>query len=114
MDIHRKSPQMHMHRGLAKCKSVSTIFPTPLSSYTANMTFEKVNEDGSLPIVDPRVVLFRCEASGKIFLIGDTFVGNSFQNTPLTEGADQMEISVTTAANWECMNEAQKTSAVGI
>jgi len=79
-------------------------------SYTANMTLEDVNEgyiDGSLPIVDPRVVLLGCEGSGKTSLI-DTFVGNSFQNTPATEGADQMEISVTTLANWELTNEKQK------
>ena len=74
------------------------------------MTLEEVNEgymDGTLPIVDPRVVLLGCEGSGKTSLI-DTFVGNSFQDTPATEGADQMKISVTTAANWELMNEKQK------
>ncbi|XP_065908551.1 uncharacterized protein [Dysidea avara] len=81
-----------------------------ISSYTSNMTLKEVNEgyiDGSLPIVDPRAVLLGCEGSGKTSLI-DTFVGNSFQNTPATEGADQMEISVTTMANWELMNEKQK------
>ena len=80
------------------------------SSYTMNMTLQEVNEgyiDGSLPIVDPRAVLLGCEGSGKTSLI-DTFVGNSFRNTPATEGADQMEISVATMANWELMNEKQK------
>ena len=65
--------------------------------------------DGCLPIVDPRVVLLGCEGSRKTSLI-DTFVGNSnsFHNTSPTEGADQMEISVTTAADWKVMNEEEK------
>jgi len=74
------------------------------------MTLEEVNEgyiDGSLPIVDPRVVLLGCEGSGKTSLV-NTFVGNSFQNTAATEGVDQMEISVTTLANWELINGKQK------
>ena len=75
-----------------------------------HVTHEKVNEsymDGCLPIVDPRVVLLGCEGSGKTSLI-DTLVGNSFRNTSPTEGADQMEISVTTAADWKIMNEEEK------
>ena len=74
------------------------------------MTLEGVNEsymDGCLPIVDPRVVLLGCEGSGKTSLI-DTLVGNSFRNTSPTEGVDQMEISVTTAADWKTMNEDEK------
>ena len=74
------------------------------------MTLEEVNEsymDGCLPIVDPRVVLLGCEGSGKTSLI-DTLVGNSFRNTSPTEGADQMEISVTTTADWKIMNENEK------
>ena len=63
--------------------------------------------DGCLPIIDPRVVLLGCEGSGKTSLI-DTFVGNSFQNTPPTEGAEQMKISITTAANWKLMSEKEK------
>ena len=63
--------------------------------------------DGCLPIVDPRVVLLGCEGSGKTSLI-DTLVGNSFRNTSPTEGVDQMEISVTTAADWKTMNEDEK------
>ena len=76
----------------------------------ASMTLEEINEsymDGCLPIVDPRVVLLGCEGSGKTSLI-DTFVGNSFRNTSPTEGADQMEISVTTATDWKVMNEEEK------
>ena len=108
-EVHKASPQID--RGAANYITIpKSIFPGLLSSYTANITLEEVNEgymDGTLPIVDPRVVLLGCEGSGKTSLI-DTFVGNSFQNTPATEGADQMEISVTTAANWELMNEKQK------
>ena len=65
--------------------------------------------DGCLPIVDPRVVLLGCEGSGKTSLI-DTLVGNSFRNTSPTEGADQMEISVTTAADWKIMNKKERTA----
>ena len=75
-----------------------------------SVTHEEINDsymDGCLPIVDPRVVLLGCEGSGKTSLI-DTFVGNSFRNTSPTEGADQLEISVTTAADWKIMNEEQK------
>ena len=80
------------------------------SSCADHVTVEKVNEsymDGCLPIVDPRVVLLGCEGSGKTCLV-DTLVGNSFRNTSPTEGADQMEISVTTAADWKIMNEKEK------
>ena len=63
--------------------------------------------DGCLPIIDPRVVLLGCEGSGKTSLI-HTLVGNSFQNTPATEGADEMKISITTAANWKLMSENEK------
>ena len=75
-----------------------------------HVTLEKVNEsymDGCLPIVDPRVVLLGCEGSGKTSLI-DTFVGKSFRSISPTEGADQMEISVTTAADWKILNEKEK------
>ena len=76
------------------------------------MTLEEVSEsymDVCLPIVDPRVVLLGCEGSGKTSLI-DTLVGNSFRNTSPTEGADQMENSVTTAADWKIMNENERTA----
>ena len=79
-------------------------------SYADHLTLEEVNDsymDGCLPIVDPRVVLLGCEGSGKTSLV-DTLVGNSFRNTSPTEGADQMEISVTTAADWKIMNEKEK------
>jgi len=111
-----ENSKTEVHKALSKIQSEPAIhipksgLNTSFSSYTANMTLEEANEgyiDGSLPIVDPRVVLLGCEGSGKTSLI-DTFVGNSFQNTPTTEGADQMEISVTTLANWELMNENQK------
>jgi len=89
----------------------SSFFPhSSLSIYSLNPSFEEVNEgymEGSLPIVDPRVVLLGCEGSGKTSLI-DTFIGKSFQDTPAIEGADQMEINVKTAANWELMSEEQK------
>ena len=74
------------------------------------VTFEDVNEsymEGCLPIIDPRVILLGCEGSGKTSLV-DTLVGNSFQNTAPTEGADQMKISITTAANWKLMSEKEK------
>ena len=80
------------------------------SSHKDHVKLEKVNEcymNGCLPIIDPRVVLLGCEGSGKTSLI-DTLVGNSFRNTSPTEGADQMEISVTTAADWKIMNENEK------
>ena len=93
--------------------SQASIMPSQSSSsHAGHVTLEEVNEsymDGALPIVDPRVVLLGCEGSGKTSLI-DTFVGNSFRNTSPTEGADQMEISVTTAANWKIMNEKEKIS----
>jgi len=89
----------------------SNFFPrSSLPIDSPNLTFEEINEryiDGSLQPLDPHVVLLGCEGSGKTSLI-DTFIGKSFQHTPATEGADQMEISVTTAANWELMNENQK------
>ena len=75
-----------------------------------HVTYEEVTKsymDGCLPIVDPRVVLLGCEGSGKTSLI-DTLVGNSFRNTSPTEGADQMEISITTAADWKIMNEEER------
>lgn len=65
--------------------------------------------DGCLPIIDPRVILLGCEGSGKTSLV-DTFVGNSFRNTAPTEGADQMKISIKTAANWKLMSEKEKLS----
>ena len=63
--------------------------------------------DGCLPIVDPRVVLLGCEGSGKTSLV-HTLVGNSFQSAPLTKAADQMEVNVTTAADWKIINEKEK------
>jgi len=97
-------------QSLALEKQSSFFLNNSLLTYSPNLSLKEVNEgyiDGSLPIVDPRVVLLGCEGSGKTSLI-DTFVGNSFQDTPATEGADQMEISVTTTANWELMSEKQK------
>ena len=82
----------------------------PESKSLPCISHEEINEsymDGCLPIIDPRVVLLGCEGSGKTSLI-DTLVGNSFQNTPPTEGADQMKISITTAANWKLMSENEK------
>jgi len=115
-----ESSKTEVHNTLPKMQSVSTmhklatipksVLSRSFSFYTANMTLEEINKgyiDGSLPIVDPRVVLLGCEGSGKTSLI-DTFLGNSFRNTPATEGADQMEISVTTMANWELINEKKK------
>ena len=92
-------------------QSKDSVIPSQsASSCTDHVTLEEINEsymDGCLPIVDPRVVLLGCEGSGKTSLI-DTLVGNSFRNTSPTEGADQMEISVTTAADWKIMNENEK------
>ena len=63
--------------------------------------------DGVLPSSDARLVLLGYEGSGKTCL-ADTLVGKSFQDTPPTEGADELEISITTAANWEVMDKAKK------
>ena len=64
--------------------------------------------DGMLPSSDARLVLLGYEGSGKSCL-GDTLVGKSFQeDTAPTEGADQFEIGVTTAANWELMDDSEK------
>ena len=64
--------------------------------------------DGILPSSDARLVLLGYEGSGKSCL-ADTLVGKSFQeDTAPTEGADQFEIGVTTAANWELMDESEK------
>ena len=89
---------------------VEAVVTKPAAKSPASVTLEEVNEsymDGCLPIVDPRVVLLGCEGSGKTSLI-DTFVGNSFRNTSPTEGADQMKISITTAADWKLMDEKEK------
>ena len=89
----------------SEAKTTVTI-PKP----SVDVTLEEVNDcymDGCLPIVDPRVVLLGCEGSGKTSLV-DTFVGNSFRDTSPTEGADQMKINVTTAANWKLMSENEK------
>ena len=48
-----------------------------------------------------------CEGSGKTSLV-HTLVGNSFQSAQPTEAADQMEISVTTAADWKIINGKEK------
>jgi len=64
--------------------------------------------DGMLPSSDARLVLLGYEGSGKTCL-ADTLVGKSFQeDTTPTEGADQFEIGVTTAANWELMDDSEK------
>ena len=92
-------------------QSQDSIMPSQNASPRADhVTLEEVNEsymDGCLLIVDPHVVLLGCEGSGKTSLI-DTFVGKSFRSTSPTEGADQMEISITTAADWKIMNEKEK------
>ena len=89
----------------------ASVIPSESATSCADhVTLEEITEsymDGCLPIVDPRVVLLGCEGSGKTSLI-DTFVGKSFRNTSPTEGANQMEISVTTAADWKIMNEEEK------
>ena len=63
--------------------------------------------DGMLPPSDARLVLLGYEGSGKSCL-ADTLVGKSFQDTTPAEGADQLEISITTAANWELMDKSKK------
>jgi len=64
--------------------------------------------DGMLPSSDARLVLLGYEGSGKTCL-ADTLVGKSFkEDTAPTEGADQFELGVTTAANWEMMDDSEK------
>jgi len=74
-------------------------------------THEEINKgymDGMLPSSDARLVLLGYEGSGKTCL-ADTLVGKSFQeDTAPTEGADQFEIGVITAANWELMDDSEK------
>jgi len=76
-----------------------------------NWTHEQMNQgymDGVLPSSDARLVLLGYEGSGKTCL-ADTLVGKSFQeDTAPTEGADRFEIGVTTAANWELMDDSDK------
>ena len=99
-------------------KSKTETFQVPSKAQTtftkhespASVTLEEINAsymDGHLPIVDPRVVLLGCEGSGKTSLV-DTLLGNSFRNTSPTEGVDQMEINITTAANWKLMSKKEK------
>ena len=102
IEIMQSGTDLHSHD--------ATILSQGASSYADHLTLEEVNKsymDGCLPIVDPRVVLLGCEGSGKTSLI-DTLVGNSFRNTSPTEGADQMEISITTAADWKIIDEKEK------
>jgi len=64
--------------------------------------------DGMLPSSDARLVLLGYEGSGKTCL-ADTLVGKTFQeDTAPTEGADQFEIAITAAANWELMDDSEK------
>ena len=75
-----------------------------------NWTHDQINQgymDGMLPPSDARLVLLGYEGSGKSCL-ADTLVGKCFQDTTPTEGADQLEISITTAANWELMDKSEK------
>ena len=78
---------------------------------TERWTHDEISKgymDGMLPSSDARLVLLGYEGSGKSCL-ADTLVGKSFQeDTAPTEGADQFEIGVTTAANWELMDEPEK------
>ncbi|XP_065919658.1 uncharacterized protein [Dysidea avara] len=87
-----------------------------LKSAGSCWTHEEFNQgymDGMLPSSDARVVLLGHEGSGKTCL-SDTLVGKHFkEDTTPTQGADQFEISVTTAANWELMNDSEKLNIVG-
>ena len=53
-----------------------------------------------LPPLYARLVLLGYEESGKSCFV----LGKSFQHIPPTEGADQLEINITTAFNWEVMD----------
>ena len=84
------------------------------SSCADHVTLKQVDEsymEGCVSIVDPQVVLLGSKGSGKTCLI-DTLVGNSFRNTSPTEGADQMEISVTTAADWKIISPEDKITDI--
>ena len=84
------------------------------SSCADHVTLKQVDEsymEGCVSIVDPQVVLLGSKGSGKTCLI-DTLVGNSFRNTSPTEEADQMEISVTTAADWKIISPEDKITDI--
>ena len=77
---------------------------------TSSLTHEEVNDSymkGSLLPLDAQVVLLGCEGAGKTCLT-DTFLGKEFHDTPPTEGADQMEISIKTTVNWKLLTNDEK------
>jgi len=55
--------------------------------------------DGELPGPDVRVALLGAEGSGKTCL-SHTLVGKDYQDTPPTEGVDNMEIAVESTTDW--------------
>ena len=80
------------------------------STNAPSLTLEEVNDGymkGSLLPVDAQIALLGCEGAGKTCLI-DTFLGKDFHDTPPTEGADQMEISIKTTVNWHLLSDDEK------
>ena len=78
--------------------------------YLADLSHEAVNEafmESTLPSPDVRVAMMGTEGSGKTCL-GDTLTGQKFKkDTRPTEGADEMEVVVKTAVDWNIMTKEE-------
>ena len=78
--------------------------------YLADLSQEAVNKifmDSTLPSPDVRVAMMGTEGSGKTCL-GDTLTGQEFrEDTQPTEGADEMEVVVKSAVDWNIMTKEE-------
>ena len=78
--------------------------------YLADLSHEAVNEafmESTLPSPDVRVAMMGTEGSGKTCL-GDTLTGQEFKkDTRPTEGADEMEVVVKNAVDWNIMTKEE-------
>ena len=81
--------------------------------YLAGLTHEDINKvfmDSTLPSPDVRVAMMGTEGSGKTCL-GDTLTGEDFKKDTLpTEGADELEIIVKSAVDWNVITKEQMIS----